>query len=336
MSDSFLKSMTFSTSGTYFERDNCDCSEFDTIPLSIRNAINKRKRLRLQTKPIKRTQGRTLIRHNGNGNGNGNGSISIYSLSMPKDAEPLLEFGCSHRIVWIRRLVRPSKCTKANNSTSILQWIGKGIIGSSDEEKGRKYLNDFTEGGVFLVPSNGGKAIGWIHTTTTDHSTTTDETDENNNTATTTTAAINSNVIDITGDPKIPKSNDQEEEINTNNNNDGGRGGVLPTKVAIKEGSDGNAILYVAKIPLNVLDQGKEDDDGDDNDDDDNWHWVRPLIKGCRMGLESMVGSDGDNNSKMTGSNNDRPNIVPPLYHKFSNDVTKLLQKAILEAERKP
>mmetsp|Transcript_44712 Transcript_44712/g.50128 ORF Transcript_44712/g.50128 Transcript_44712/m.50128 type:complete len:327 (+) Transcript_44712:112-1092(+) len=325
MSDSFLKSMTFSTPGIYFERDNCDCSEFDTIPLSIRNAINKRKRLRLQTKPIKRTQGRTLIRHNGNGNG----SISIYSLSMPKDAEPLLEFGCSHRIVWIRRLVRPSKCTKANNSTSILQWIGKGIIGSSDEEKGRKYLNDFTEGGVFLVPSNGGKAIGWIHTTTTDHGTTTDE---NNNTATT---AINSNVIDITEYPKIPKSNDQEEEINTNNNNDGGRGDVLPIKVAVNESSDGNAILYVAKIPLNVLDQGEEDDDGVDNDDDDNCHWVGPLIKGCRMGLESMMVSDSYNNSKMTGSNNDRPNIVPPLYHKFSNDVTKLLQKAILEAERK-
>ena len=68
-------------------------------------------------------------------------------------------------------------------------------------------------------------------------------------------------------------------------------------------------------IPLDVLDQEKDDDD---DDDDDNWKWVRPLIKGCRDGLESIT--VGDDN--------------PPLYYKFSDDTTKILQKAMLEAER--
>lgn len=72
---------------------------------------------------------------------------------MPVDAEPLVEFGSSHRLVWMQRMVGGSK----------LQSIGTGIIGSSAEEKSRRDL-DWSEGSMYLVPSNGGKAMGWIHT----------------------------------------------------------------------------------------------------------------------------------------------------------------------------
>ncbi|KAL3924553.1 MAG: hypothetical protein SGILL_000978 [Bacillariaceae sp.] len=73
--------------------------------------------------------------------------------------EPLLEFGSSHRIVWIQRLPRSA----SDNTNTVIQSIGTGIVGSSDEEKSRKHLEDWKEGTVILVPSNGGKAVGWIH-----------------------------------------------------------------------------------------------------------------------------------------------------------------------------
>lgn len=41
--------------------------------------------------------------------------------------------------------------------------IGKGVIGSSDEEKSRKKV-DWKEGSICLLPQNGGKALGWVHT----------------------------------------------------------------------------------------------------------------------------------------------------------------------------
>jgi hypothetical protein len=47
----------------------------------------------------------------------------------------------------------------------MLRSIGKGIIGSRDEELSRTDLPDWTEGGLYFVPSNGGKAVGWIHNT---------------------------------------------------------------------------------------------------------------------------------------------------------------------------
>ena len=322
MSDSFLKSMTFTTPGDFLDRD-CDCEECDNIPIDIRNAIQKRKRLRLQTGPIKRTQQRTLInRHNITSSSKASSIITLWSISMPKNAEPLVEFGSSHRIVWVKRIGRRNKndnngsnnnnkCTANNdNSNSILQSIGRGIIGSSDEEKSRKYLNDFTEGSVFLVPSNGGKAIGWIHTSTAaaDGTNTGDVTDTSND--------FLSNNYDDEEEREV-KKNDQEIEDNKNdNNNTNDDDNVLITNpTSTEDNNDGYAVLYVAKIPLDVLDQEKDDDD---DDDDDNWKWVRPLINGCRDGLESIT----------VGGNN------PPLYYKFSDDTMKILQKAMLEAER--
>jgi len=76
----------------------------------------------------------------------------LYQWVLPSGAEPLVEFGSSHRILWVERLPK---------NGSIFS-IGKGIIGSSDEEKSRVRMN-WKEGGLYLVPSNGGKAMGWIY-----------------------------------------------------------------------------------------------------------------------------------------------------------------------------
>jgi hypothetical protein len=57
------------------------------------------------------------------------------------------------------------------NKFTLLAWslqrsslvsIGKGIIGSNDEEKSRTKV-DWKEGMAYLVPPNGGKALGWLH-----------------------------------------------------------------------------------------------------------------------------------------------------------------------------
>jgi 4a-hydroxytetrahydrobiopterin dehydratase len=62
-------------------------------------------------------------------------------------------------MIWIQRLPHMSPTAGINAIYS----IGKGIIGSSDEEKSRKCLTDWNAGTVVLVPSNGGKAVGWIY-----------------------------------------------------------------------------------------------------------------------------------------------------------------------------
>lgn len=151
MTDTFLQSMTFAKPEEFL--GSCDCDECDNMPESIRKFLHEKKRERIIAVPIKRTQQRTSIgRH---------GRISLWCMHMPKNAEPLVEFGSSHRIVWIKKL--GASLNTSNNDSSILRWIGKGIIGSSDEEKSRKNMIEWTEGNVFLVPSNGGKAVGWIY-----------------------------------------------------------------------------------------------------------------------------------------------------------------------------
>ena len=138
--------MTFSRAAELLG-DKCDCEDCENVPFAIREIIDRRKLERRQTGPIKRTQQRSLLGRDG--------QVSVWCMHMPKNAEPLVEFGSSHRIVWVKQL---------DSDSSTLKWIGKGIIGSSDEEKGRTKMTDWTEGSFFLVPSNGGKAIGWIHT----------------------------------------------------------------------------------------------------------------------------------------------------------------------------
>ena len=155
MTDAFLQSMTFSRAGEFL--DTCDCDECDNIPPPIRRFIHERKRQRLTAGPIKRTQQRTLVgRHD---------RISLWCVHMPKNADPLIEFGSSHRIVWIKQL--HTNRNASDNDSGVLRWIGKGIIGSHDEQNSRERLVEWTEGKVFLVPSNGGKAVGWIYSSDT-------------------------------------------------------------------------------------------------------------------------------------------------------------------------
>ena len=90
-SDAFLSSMTFATGGLM---RTCDCDECDFIPTPIADAIRQHKRMRTQM--MTRTQDRSLVARAD--------SVSVWTLTMPIDAEPLIEFGNSHRIVLIDRL----------------------------------------------------------------------------------------------------------------------------------------------------------------------------------------------------------------------------------------
>jgi len=165
--DDFVSSMTFASSFGY---GFCYCSDDecgrcpDKLPGPIAEAVRNYKRSRTGSSPFtsmsndgssefaiplifsssKPRQERQLIaRHEG---------ISFWKLTMPQDAEPLIEYGSSHRLVYVKQLPRNSK----------LISIGRGIYGSSMEEKERidmKWKNK----GWYLVPSNGGKSIGWIH-----------------------------------------------------------------------------------------------------------------------------------------------------------------------------
>jgi len=142
--DPFLASMTFaSMSGRL--RD-CDCDECESVPIAIANAVQRHKRLKLMSMPLKRSQDRCLVKRHD--------KLSVWKWILPLHAEPVLESGNSHRLVFIERLPEGS----------VIKSIGKGIIGSSDEEKRRTVLN-WNVNSVYLVPANGGKAVGWIHTT---------------------------------------------------------------------------------------------------------------------------------------------------------------------------
>eukprot|EP00980_Cylindrotheca_fusiformis_P007728 scaffold1638_cov120-Cylindrotheca_fusiformis.AAC.11 len=144
MSSEFLSSMTFA-SGECGDI-GCDCDECGAaLPAPIRTAIRKRKRQRLETGPLRRTQDRSLV--------NREDGISVWKTTMPLDANPLVEFGQSHRVIWIERL---------NSDFREIRSIGEGIIGSSDEEKSRKALS-WAEGEIYFLQSNGGKAVGWTH-----------------------------------------------------------------------------------------------------------------------------------------------------------------------------
>mmetsp|Transcript_625 Transcript_625/g.1080 ORF Transcript_625/g.1080 Transcript_625/m.1080 type:complete len:293 (+) Transcript_625:40-918(+) len=144
MSTEFIASMTFANGTNDL---GCDCDECGVpLPAPIMAAVRKRKRERLLARPLLfSTQERTLIsRQEG---------ISIWKTVVPVAADPLVEFGQSHRLLWVKQL-DPKTCH--------IKSIGQGIIGSSSEEESRKQL-DWDEGDIYLVKSNGGKAVGWTH-----------------------------------------------------------------------------------------------------------------------------------------------------------------------------
>jgi hypothetical protein len=144
--DPFEASMTFASIDTSLG-GACDCDECGVSGAKLPNAIAsavKRYKAAIQSMPLKRTQHRALCKREQ--------QVSVYEWTLPADAEPLVEFGNSHRFIWIQRLPE----------TSVLKAIGKGIIGSADEENQRVAL-DWKQGDIVFVPSNGGKAVGWVH-----------------------------------------------------------------------------------------------------------------------------------------------------------------------------
>lgn len=91
--DAFLASMTFSS--VDFGR-GCECDECDQVPSDIRRAIQAHKRLKLQHVPLMRTQDRALVAREE--------SITVWKWTMPLNAEPLIEYGNNHRIVFVAHL----------------------------------------------------------------------------------------------------------------------------------------------------------------------------------------------------------------------------------------
>lgn len=159
--DSFVASMSFAQmqrgSGGRMEMDGCDCDECgyyssrqQVIPATVQEAINRYKRRKLETGPLKRTQDRVLAKRGDGHVWKHHDKIAVWQWTMPRGAEPLLEFGNSHRFVWIKLL--PGK----------LYSIGQGIVGSEAEEKMRRKMK-WQEKGIYFVPSSGGKAVGWVH-----------------------------------------------------------------------------------------------------------------------------------------------------------------------------
>lgn len=177
--DDFVSSMTFATNGgsTFkgYGIDNpCDCGDDECeatlrgVPTEIAEAVRNYKLLRkdhpyvpsisnshddagrhlfaipLNFHPNKPRQERLLLVSSSN--------VRIWKLTLPTDAEPLIESGGTHRLVYVRHLPR---------SSSIIS-IGRGIYGSSMEEKERVRMK-WTKGGWYLLPSNGGISLGWIH-----------------------------------------------------------------------------------------------------------------------------------------------------------------------------
>ena len=106
--DAFVSSMTFASSLGEFGTTStfggagtgtalgCSCDECEFLPRDIRLALQAHKRRKLETVPLIRTQDRTLVMRQE--------SIAVWKWTMPLNAEPLIEFGNNHRIVFVARL----------------------------------------------------------------------------------------------------------------------------------------------------------------------------------------------------------------------------------------
>jgi hypothetical protein len=93
--DAFTSSMSFANLA------DCDCDECGSIceiPPPIIDAIKvHKKRKLLEVMPC---QGRSLIMRDG--------GISIWKIEMPPGAQPLTEFGNSHRFIFVKTLPKVS------------------------------------------------------------------------------------------------------------------------------------------------------------------------------------------------------------------------------------
>ena len=92
--DAFLSSMTFTKMG-----EACDCDEcgINEVPVAILQAVENHKRMkREKLREANPKQERKLVVRDG--------GLSIWKITMPPGAEPLTEFGGSHRFVFIDQL----------------------------------------------------------------------------------------------------------------------------------------------------------------------------------------------------------------------------------------
>ena len=149
----------------------CDCDEcgnINVIPVTIQEAIDRYKR---QKRPLQRTQDRRLVKRavvevdtkvksettttttTTTPATPNYSTMAVWNWVLPSHAEPLLEFGSSHRFVWVKRL---------SGGSGTLYSIGPGIVGSADETSQRQAL-PWCAGQVYFVPSRSGKAVGWVH-----------------------------------------------------------------------------------------------------------------------------------------------------------------------------
>ena len=107
-------------------------------------------------------------------------------------------------------------------------------MGSQDEERGRKDLVDWKEGDVYLVPSNGGKAVAWIHSS--------------------------SKSTTNTNDPPEPEST-----MVTSNDC------VTPNSTGT---TSGHALLYICKIPNECVSNHESRKLDDEEDPSGSWDQV--------------------------------------------------------------
>ena len=194
----FMASMTFAHGVV---RD-CDCDEcgLEQVPQSIKNAIRKHKRAKLMSVVEITHQERHLVKRDG--------GLSIWRLILPVGSEPLVEYGSSHRIALVKSM--PDNVE--------VKSIGTGIVGSAAEEKARQSVGWKADGG-YVIPSNGGKAVGWVCT----------KKDVENEESSSGSASVEVIIIKATPDALSIEKDDEEE------------GGKNWTK-AIKE-------LFVKELP---------------------------------------------------------------------------------------
>jgi len=152
----FVASMTFASRKQY---NDCDCDDCGLkLPLSIQEAVKRARTNIASLNPstslsslssfanIIAKQTRSLIANTSSGD------IFVWKVVMPPGAEPLIEYGSSDRIIFVYKLPKHA---------NILS-IGKGIFGSREEEQHRHQMH-WSKGDAYFVPSNGGRAIGWIN-----------------------------------------------------------------------------------------------------------------------------------------------------------------------------
>ena len=99
--DAFMASMTFAAPRKPGELCDCcdegECSLLSSeIPWSVRQATLEY----WKTHTMPRTQERELIRRQDN--------VTVYRLTMPQNAEPLVEYGNTHRIIYVNLLTQVS------------------------------------------------------------------------------------------------------------------------------------------------------------------------------------------------------------------------------------